>query len=88
MEWQPIETAPRDGTEILAYRRDAGVFTIHFVAPADMIVSDDEEPCWFSLNGDDLTDDMPTHWMPLPKPPRTASATRDYVKEAGGPSPG
>jgi hypothetical protein len=61
MQWRPIETAPRDGTEFLAYRPDAGVFTASY---------DDEQECWFANYGfEDIVDDLPTHWMPLPPPP-------------------
>lgn len=69
-EWQPIETAPADGTVILAYRRDAGVFSAHYVSPADAVGGDDDEPHWFTTDGEDLTRCMPTHWMPLPEPPK------------------
>lgn len=68
-EWQPIETAPKDGTVILAYRKDAGIFEAHYVSPAEMIASDDEKLAWFTTDGEDLTNDLPTHWQPLPKPP-------------------
>lgn len=64
-EWQPIETAPTDGRTILVYREDAGVFTaLHGYG------EDETEPCWFSTDGEDLTPDMVTHWMPLPDPPK------------------
>jgi len=61
MQWRPIETAPRDGTEFIAYRPDAGVFTAGY---------DDEQDVWFASHGyEDITDDLPTRWMPLPLPP-------------------
>jgi len=61
MQWRPIETAPRDGTEFIAYRPDAGVFTAGY---------DDEQDAWFANHGyEDITDDLPTRWMPLPLPP-------------------
>lgn len=64
-EWQPISTAPKDGTEIIVFRNDAGVFCAFF---------HEETECWFSADGlDDITDDMPTHWMPLPPPPQETS---------------
>lgn len=61
MQWRPIEEAPKDGTEFIAYRPDAGVFTASY---------DPEQECWFANHGyEDITDDQPTHWMPLPPPP-------------------
>lgn len=61
VQWRPIEEAPKDGTEFIAYRPDAGVFTASY---------DPEQECWFANHGyEDITDDQPTHWMPLPPPP-------------------
>lgn len=58
MEWQPIETAPRDGRPILA--SDIG--------PYAYVVE------WFKANkawiGADGMYWSPTHWMPLPEPPK------------------
>lgn len=55
-EWQPIETAPRDGTIILSFDTSAGI-------PIDLAH-------W--LNGTWRDDGgEPTHWMPLPSPPVT-----------------
>lgn len=72
-EWQPIETAPMDGTAVLVYREDAGVFTAHYVeddAHLSSPMNPPEGDCyWFTTGGEDLTDDMPTHWMPLPDAP-------------------
>lgn len=61
-EWQPIETAPKDGTEILVF--DDGAYIV-----TPWIEGDDQSGWWD--NG--FMDPPPTHWMPLPAPPeRTA----------------
>lgn len=59
MDWQPIETAPKDGTRIIV---------IPYGDIFDLSVS------WF-IEGDDRWAnwhwiEAPTHWMPLPKPPK------------------
>lgn len=53
--WQPIETAPKDGTEILAFHRDG-----QSVAFWDLNM-------WMEANGEYRV--TPTHWQPLPAPP-------------------
>lgn len=73
MEWQPIETAPKDGTPILVFSPYADISE-----PTNIIVAKygkhaDEtwwEPCE-NLIRDAIgcVDPAPTHWMPLPKPP-------------------
>lgn len=69
-EWRPIETAPKDGSEVIVFcpKNRPQVFTAAFVcgewgcsvedrcAPKDDFYGD--SPKW------------PTHWMPLPSPPR------------------
>lgn len=81
-EWQPIETAPKDGPEFNAYREDQGVFTCRYAhmeefMDPDLYSGDDElgsadhEGFWHEMWGW-LDDDLkPTHWMPLPSPPQT-----------------
>lgn len=77
--WQPIDTAPKDGTEILV-----------FVPPAKwsggyvrsvMWVEDSDHSCWcvednklgpFALRGG-----SPTHWMQLPEPPAIEEPSHD-----------
>lgn len=51
--WQPIITAPQDGTEILGWPVEGGVAIVYFFMG------------WCS--GDYEAD--PTHWHPLPNPP-------------------
>lgn len=68
-EWEPIESAPKDGTFILTY--DAG-----------SSYPDDPEECIWLVNWDvdrwrimlDGQSASPTHWMPLPAPPSPSGA--------------
>lgn len=65
VEWQPIETAPKDGTKFDAWVPDA--FGGHRMTGLSFnnrgklrqhgLLTDAELPRW------------PTHWMPLPAPP-------------------
>ena len=79
-EWQPIETAPKDGAAVLLYLPDAytmcgltdGIIIGHWSAadlPADAPEHSDD--AWFhvSQTGGFYCDIEPTHWMPLPEPP-------------------
>jgi len=82
MEWQPIETAPKDGTEILGWRDDCGIMLMRWVCPVDFMTCreldglDDESAeaeDWFCADfvaGFRLDEYLaPTHWTPLPQPP-------------------
>ena len=66
-EWQPIETAPKDGTDILVMTGE----TMHVVrwinihGDFDYWAVDDNKHGPFTLRGK-----APTHWMPLPEPPK------------------
>ena len=70
-DWQTIETAPKDGTSILLYGYWEG--EIHSI--------EDEKNIWMAqytygdwlINGGDYYGSYvrnPTHWMPLPEPPK------------------
>lgn len=71
--WEDMSSAPETGETILVYRPDAGVFTAHYVEEDAHLSSAINPPegdfFWFTTGGEDLTDDMPTHWRPLPAPP-------------------
>lgn len=64
-----MSTAPQDGTPVLVYRDDAGVFMAHFVAAAVFVKDGDDTPQWWTIEGQDLATEMPSHWMPMPTPP-------------------
>ena len=58
--WQPMDTAPKDGTEILCYVGAGyigGVVVVNF---------DEGSSSWVDWDNDTWT---PLNWMPLPKPP-------------------
>lgn len=71
--WQPIETAPRDGTTVVVYFKGHGPMTVAWEDPwgdgpeaATWCVTDHKHgpyPVRGYRTGDD------THWMPLPEPP-------------------
>lgn len=68
-EWQPIETAPKDGRWILAawYHDDADDFgvAVGCVRYAGQHVWREKEG-----TGVDSAVGAPSHWMPLPEPPK------------------
>ena len=65
VEWQPIETAPRDGTPILAILKVTNNKTNFAWHEPNVIWATDDESDWYRGWGfDDYT-----HWMPLPPPP-------------------
>lgn len=71
MEWQPIETAPRDGTEILIYLGSpwAAVEKAQWYEPWR---NWQKENIDWSENPKEqfgIGSAIPTHWMPLPAPP-------------------
>jgi hypothetical protein len=69
-DWQPIETAPRDGTLILVYRPLA-----HTGGDAAITVAKTVASPRMSPHGvEHFTDRAhhPTHWQPLPEPPTCA----------------
>ena len=89
-DWQLIETAPKDGTEILVCSDYGAVILARWVAPCDFLyasehegMADFDEPDWFYadfIEGGRLSNEgQPTHWMPLPAPPSDAHGT-----ETGG----
>jgi hypothetical protein len=60
LKWQSIDTAPRDGTEVLLTNPRPGAVCVGF---------------WNGKSWDDgdFYDDLGdfTHWMPLPEPPES-----------------
>lgn len=59
-KWQPIETAPKDGTKFLAWRR-------HSTIPIIVFYNEDYDQ--YECNDGHLVFSL-THWMPLPAPPK------------------
>jgi len=69
MEWQPIETAPRDGTVIDLWTRRGTFYQDRWKRYADMWFAKGLGQ-WRNGRGDVfINEGIPTHWMPLPNPP-------------------
>lgn len=62
-EWQPIETAPKDGTMVLIWRKLEKGIGGDF--PAHAAVDEWRGNSWYRTR----PGQQPTHWMPLPSPP-------------------
>jgi hypothetical protein len=83
-DWQPIETAPRDGTAILlCWARDASGQPIRWDKKPDTAIvyvqvakySGEPDREWYvyiATPADAALHFTPTHWMPLPPPPAKA----------------
>ncbi|WP_373318459.1 DUF551 domain-containing protein [Laribacter hongkongensis] len=72
MEWQPIETAPKDGTEFDAWSKFGGrVPNVFWGNPTS---SRTTSKCFcvyeYEWHVVPVLDNTLTHWMPLPAPPK------------------
>lgn len=78
MEWQPIETAPKDGTEFQAWLILENDKLHGFWEPRCKYNEDGILGIWGRIDYDEEDWDytyfqlVPTHWMPLPEPPKVA----------------
>lgn len=78
-QWQPIETAPKDGTWVLGFRptsfREDQIDTWQFVHRSC------DPPIWINSADSNDEDEQPTHWMPLP--PRPDDRTNGSEAQSG-----
>ena len=73
MEWQPIETAPY-GVRVLVYTPVFEEVSEAWRSPNTGLWPRDQE---FNEDGEPCNVGLPTHWMPLPNPPKQNSASID-----------
>jgi hypothetical protein len=86
MIWQPVATAPKDGTEILLCQAIGAngpivgdTFGIFIQVAAWWAAENTGEGDWIvycSLPLDPSLHFIPTHWMPLPAPPADAAEVK------------
>lgn len=68
MKWNPIETAPKDGTKVLAYLLTycKSIKYMDIISWDRILV---EEDCrWITCHAEEVYS-TPTNWMPLPEAP-------------------
>ena len=85
-EWQPIETAPKDGSKVLLAK--FGWYSVPALTPFPAETDPKEFGLWWGAVGfwsdrwKNWNDGIepcglagPTHWMPLPDPPKNEAST-------------
>jgi len=72
-KWQPISTAPKDGTSILIFEADDGTTGTVRVARW----RDDTIPTGWTGS-----EHAPSHWLPLPQPPSPGPASSQTMAVA------
>ena len=70
-EWQPIKTAPKDGTRILGF----GMMGLDDKPGIGTVAWDNDWKRWF-CSPNEASEYIPesckvSHWMPLPEPPKS-----------------
>jgi len=77
-EWLDISSAPKDGTYVLLYQPDTLI--------PDIVVCAWEDDWWQCCDGKNpelpLRGHSPTHWIPLPAPPRISTPTKGGEDES------
>jgi hypothetical protein len=73
--WQPIETAPKDGTQVLLWVDGHVMLSrwyVHYLngAPNPHRAPEWEQGEMYGGFGGYMGPLRPTHWMPLPQPPK------------------
>ena len=74
-DWKPIESAPKDGTQVLITGGTAEVcdYQATFVGAVGIAFWDVTRDHWHGNEAnahDEFYVHKPTHWMPLPEPPK------------------
>lgn len=72
MEWQPIETAPKN-EYVLVFCPGAEEASQIMICGLLVFEGDPDPPDWYELNCDERPSPLDvdvTHWMPLPNPPK------------------
>ncbi len=71
-EWKPIESAPRDRCSRLVYVPiNKCIYCVSWVEPYDAIDAEVNPAGWYVFGaGFSRLNSEPTHWMPLPEPPK------------------
>jgi hypothetical protein len=71
MNWQPIETAPKDGTRVIVGWDDCAHLPMH-VELARYKQGRGPDGGWCNTYGNPFGGD-PTHWIPLPESPQISN---------------
>lgn len=78
MSWQPIETAPKDGTKLLLHvLGNHGGNSIHVARWDAAYIGSGWGHRWIHTDHWDGVSGKPTHWMPLPEPPTNAEKEQE-----------
>jgi hypothetical protein len=69
MNWQPIDTAPKDGTKILVFD-GVDMTTVRWMDGRSEWWPGEWQLVCAGMNAEECEFYKPTHWMPLPEPPQ------------------
>lgn len=80
VEWRPIETAPMDGTEVVAWDGSDNIICHWHDSVAGWVTD------WETVSGYDVgwNKVSPTHWLPLPPAPGADHISATLKVEQGG----
>jgi len=78
MHWQPIFTAPEDGTEILAYSSSGRMQVVYY---------NSQMKAWIASGTERLVLGQVTHWQPLPPTPPEEPKKFEFVLSRQGRMP-
>ena len=70
--WRPIETAPKDGTQILGFDEWEGINVCYWIDCSEVWEQRDTKYGWaryYDSTEMSYVTFEPTHWQPLPEPP-------------------